>query len=151
VRAGIVADPKDYRWSGYGEACGGGRLARAGLAAVHGSRWTEQPGDWRHVARRYRVLLYTSGGERREAYGDRIVRPGIAAAEAERVIESGGRLTLQQALRCRVRYFTDGMAVGGKAFVDGVFESNSGFSAEAQTARARCARRLGGLRVGAGR
>ena len=40
------------------------------------------------------------------------------------MIESGGKLTLQQALRCRVRYFTDGMAVGGKAFVDGVFERN---------------------------
>jgi len=31
LRAGIVHDPKDYRWSGYGEAVGGGKLAQAGL------------------------------------------------------------------------------------------------------------------------
>jgi REP element-mobilizing transposase RayT len=127
VRAKVAADPKDYRWSGYGEACGGGRRAREGLAAVHASRWGEQPGDWRHVAKRYRVLLYTAGEERHAPYGGRVVRPGIATAEVDRVIESGGTLTLQQALRCRVRYFTDGMAVGGKAFVDGVFERNRRF------------------------
>lgn len=31
VRAKIVEDPKDYRWSGYGEAVSGGEAARAGL------------------------------------------------------------------------------------------------------------------------
>jgi hypothetical protein len=31
VRAGIVEDPKDYRWSGYGEAVAGLRRAREGL------------------------------------------------------------------------------------------------------------------------
>src|SRR5690606_13228113 len=33
VRAGLVADPKDYRWSGYGAGGGGGSGARAALAA----------------------------------------------------------------------------------------------------------------------
>jgi len=124
VRAKLVDDPKDYRWSGYGEACGGGKAARESLIAVHNSRYLEQPGDWRHIAKRYRVLLYTTGEERRAAYGGRIVRPGIATATVDRVIEAGGKMTLQQALRCRVRYFTDGMAVGSQAFVDGVFERN---------------------------
>ena len=36
VRAGIVADPKDYRWSGYGEAMGGSAAARLGLCQVVG-------------------------------------------------------------------------------------------------------------------
>ena len=127
VRAKIAADPKDYRWSGYGEACAGGKQARAGLSAVHGSRWGEQSGTWRHVQKRYRVLLYTAGEEKRAAYGGRVIRPGIATETVDRVIENGGRLTLQQALRCRVRYFTDGMAVGGRAFVNGVFERNRRF------------------------
>ncbi len=127
VRAKIVSDPKDYRWSGYGEACGGGQLARKGLIAVHGSRRLEQPGDWRHVQKRYRMLLYTAGEEKHAAYGGRVVRPGIATETVDRMIENGGKLTLQQALRCRVRYFTDGMAVGGRAFVDGVFERNRRF------------------------
>ncbi len=127
VRAKIVSDPKDYRWSGYGEATAGGKQAREGLSAVHGSRWGEQPGDWRHVAKRYRVLLFTAGEEKREAVSERVVRPGISTTEVDRVIKSNGKLTLQQALRCRVRYFTDGMAVGRKAFVDSVFEHNRHF------------------------
>ena len=127
VRAKIVADPKDYRWSGYGEACAGGKQAREGLVAVHDSRWLEQADGWRCAAKRYRLLLYTAGEERRAAYGGRVVRPGIATAEVGKVIESGGRLPLPQALRCRVRYFTDGMVIGGKAFVDRVFNDNRQF------------------------
>ena len=124
VRAKIVADPKDYRWSGYGEACAGGKLARERLTAVHASRWMEQAGTWRQVAKRYRVLLYTEGEEKHAAYGGCVVRPGIAIAEIDHVLETGGKLTLPQALRCRVRYFSDGMAIGGKTFVDRVFERN---------------------------
>lgn len=85
VRAKIVADPKDYRWNGYGEACAGGKQAREGLVAVHESRWLERPDGWRHAAKRYRVLLYTAGEERHAAYGGRVVRPGIATAEVEKV------------------------------------------------------------------
>ncbi|HQQ90438.1 MAG TPA: transposase [Kiritimatiellia bacterium] len=124
VRAKIVADPKDYRWSGYGEACGGGRAAREGLIAVHDSRGYEQKGAWRLVSARYRTLLYVAGGERREAYTERVVRSGIKTREVDRVVGSGGKMTLQEALRCRVRYFTDGMAIGGKDFVERFFDDN---------------------------
>ncbi len=127
VRAKIVADPKDYRWSGYGEACGGNKAARAGLIAVHDSRHYEQSGAWRHVSARYRVLLYVAGEERRAAYGGRVVRKGIETGEVDKVVESDGKMTLQEALRCRVRYFTDGLAFGGKAFVDRVFNDNRRF------------------------
>ena len=34
VRAGLVDDPKDYRWCGYAEAEAGDRVAREGLAAA---------------------------------------------------------------------------------------------------------------------
>ena len=34
VRAGLVEDPKDYRWCGYAEAVAGGRAARAGIQLV---------------------------------------------------------------------------------------------------------------------
>ena len=37
VRAGIVSDPKDYRFCGYGEAMGGSRKAKEGLAMVMSS------------------------------------------------------------------------------------------------------------------
>ena len=126
VRARLAADPKDYRWSGYGEACGGGKAAREGLMAAHDSRHYERRGAWRHVSARYRVLLYAEGGERRAAYGGRVVRKGIATADVGRVLESNGKLSLPEILRCRVRYFTDGMAIGGKAFVERVFNENRG-------------------------
>ena len=113
VRAKLVTDPKDYRWSGYGEATGGGSLARKGLSAIHASRSLEQSGNWQHVSMRYRVLLYTEGGEHHAAYGHSITKPGIAHTEIDRIFEAKGRLTLQQVLRCRVRYFTDGLAFGG--------------------------------------
>jgi len=120
VRAACVGDPKDYRWSGYGEACGGGKSARAGLIAIHESRPYEQSGSWRHVSARYRVLLYVEG----EAGGGRVVRRGITSETVRQVIEANGRLPLPQVLRCRVRYFTDGMAFGGKAFVEQIFADN---------------------------
>jgi hypothetical protein len=45
VRAGMVKDPKDYRWCGYGEAMGGGTAARLELCQVvgHGG-WTRRGG-----------------------------------------------------------------------------------------------------------
>jgi len=36
VRAGIVENPEDYSWSGYAEACGGGKRARRGLLSILG-------------------------------------------------------------------------------------------------------------------
>ncbi len=36
VRAGLVNDPKDYRWSGYGEAVGGSVDARKGISGTLG-------------------------------------------------------------------------------------------------------------------
>ena len=62
VRAGLVKDPKDYRWSGYGEAVVGNRLRRAGLMRVVG----EMSGDgrkWRGVQAQYRRYLYGEGEE----------------------------------------------------------------------------------------
>ena len=149
VRAKIAADPKDYRWSGYGEACGGGALAREGLIAVHDSRHFEQSGAWRHVGARYRVLLYAEGEERRAAYGGHVVRKGIASAEVDQVLERNGKLPLPEILRCRVRYFTDGMAIGGKAFVERVFNENRGLFGPKRRDGARKMRfgEWGGLRT----
>jgi hypothetical protein len=45
VRAGLVKDPKDYRFSGYGEAMGGSKQARAGLGVALG-----EPGEWKAVS-----------------------------------------------------------------------------------------------------
>jgi hypothetical protein len=56
VRAGIVSDPGDYRFSGYGEAVGGSREARRGLAAIMRSLGLDD--GWQTVHGEYRKLLY---------------------------------------------------------------------------------------------
>jgi putative transposase len=65
VRAGMAADPADYRWSSYGEAVGAGGRTVAGKAArgglVRALLCSEGVGDesarWNEVSGRYRLLL----------------------------------------------------------------------------------------------
>ena len=114
VRAGMVRDPADYRWSSYGEAMG---------ATGKGSE--AKAGD-------YRMLLLQEGREQtRETpnpeggTGTRIVRKGIppAVADAELQRLSNNRdIAISKLLRLRVRYFTDGAVIGSRAFVDDFFE-----------------------------
>ena len=37
-------------------------------------------------------------------------------------MERGGRIPVAAAVRCRVRYFTDGAALGSPEYVEGVFD-----------------------------
>jgi hypothetical protein len=39
----------------------------------------------------------------------------------EAVLKSGGKLSRAELLLCRVRWFSDGVAIGSKGFVEGVF------------------------------
>jgi hypothetical protein len=48
-------------------------------------------------------------------------RPGFTKEEIDAVKAAGGKLTRAQLLRCRVRYFSDGIAIGSRAFVNDVF------------------------------
>lgn len=109
VRAGIVKDPKDYRWSGFGEAAGrqsglAGYALFQHLAAKH-AETVEQ------VAAAYRRYLYVSGGA--SAKG-RI----FTQAEVEAVMKTGGELSKAQLLRCRLRYMTRGAVLGAQSFVE---------------------------------
>jgi REP element-mobilizing transposase RayT len=123
VRAGIVKDPAEYRWSGYGEACGGSAVARQGIFAVQSSSRLTHDASWSDAAAAYRTCLFTRGEERRDE-GGRLLRVGFSPEEAQEVIDRGGRMALPDLLRCRVRYFRDGLAFGSKAFVETVFEMN---------------------------
>ncbi len=120
VRAGIVEDPKDYRWSGYGEAVGGGFEAREGIAeAARGSY--DGPLNWRRASREYRRLLYCKGA----SAGPGLAPVGRIPTEAWlRVMEEGGRLPVAEALRCRVRYFADGLVLGSREFVETIFSEH---------------------------
>jgi len=119
VRAGLVKDPNDYRYCGYGEAMGGLKSAREGLMAV--IRGGDADESWGAASARYRQLLYVSG----EAHGIREngqpVKKGFSSEAVEAVIAQKGKLPLNEILRSRVRYFTDGAIIGSKVFVEEAF------------------------------
>ena len=141
VRAGIVTDPAEYRWSSYGEAMGGGakgngKKARAGLVRALKAHkgWEADARHWPgEVSKDYRMLLFDEGEERlKEVIGEdgkrevRVVRKGIPkeAVEAElNLLDRSRDVALARMLRYRVRYFTDGAVLGGRGFVDEVFAS----------------------------
>ncbi len=135
VRAGMVEDPADYRWSSYGEAVGGGKKgngkkARIGLIlAVQNPESRDQidAGAWKEVSRRYRRMMGLA--LERKTLNAKVEASGtmrISKNDAE-AMESGDNqtilpeLSMAKMLRCRVRYFTDGAVIGSKGFVNEAF------------------------------
>ncbi len=143
IRAGIVREPADYRWCSYGEAIGGGsrgngKTARAGLVralrAHKGIGFDDS--FWRaNVAREYRKLLMAGAVEKtREIINPdgkqelQILRKGIkkpspsnnaTIPSQEPSVEEC--IPFSQALRCRIRYFADGVVIGSRTFVNEAF------------------------------
>jgi len=114
VRAKMVKDPKDYRFCGYGEAMGGGSASKSGVCALAQIiRRDDVEVDWEKAQSIYRVHLFAEGDER-----------GIDSDRVKEVLKSKGKLSKQELLSCRVRYFTDGLAIGSKGFVESVFETH---------------------------
>jgi len=105
VRAGLAADPKDYRFCGYAEAVAGNIAAQTGLLSIVGGTWSEAQAT-------YRQWLFGTAAEARESSAP------VDAALLKKVIEEGGRLPVSSVLRCRNRHFTDGAVLGSKAFVE---------------------------------
>ncbi len=121
VRAGLVKDPKDYRWCGYAEALGGSRRAQRGLCKAIG-----KPVDgWQTagVAEAYRCILFDEGREVKDARNETVVERGVSVESARAVLAERGKLSPAELVRLRVRYFSDGAILGSKAFVEGIFES----------------------------
>jgi REP element-mobilizing transposase RayT len=133
VRAGMVADPADYRWSSYGEAVGGGpkgngKKSREGLVRAcmshHGAGFEAE--KWKEVSRIYRrtlgLALERKNGRAEVEKG--VLRPPMNDAEALEAADNGTvlpDLKMAVMLRCRVRYFTDGAVIGSKNFVNEAF------------------------------
>jgi hypothetical protein len=106
VRAGLASDPKDYRFCGYAEAVAGNKTARAGLTHIIG-----EGKHWPSVQAAYRESLFGKGSAPKEHAA------ALTPGQFEQVLKAKARLPLATVLRCRIRYFTDGAVLGGKAFV----------------------------------
>jgi putative transposase len=111
VRAGLCEDPKEYRYCGYAEA-----LAKGTAAAMEGTRvilGLPQTTSPQQLAAEYRQHLFLRG-----AVGSKNNPPAFDQAKAQAVVEQEkGELSLQERLRCKIRYFTDGVILGSQAFV----------------------------------
>ena len=125
VRAGICEDPAEYRWSSYGEAVAGGKKARGGLvrALKLGKDHEGTARAWAQggLAKEYRALLLGAAVEVKvdgEVKRKGMKRPSAAEGSWRRLEQRTGDLAISKVIRHRVRYFTDGVVIGGREFVD---------------------------------
>ena len=116
VRAKVVDDPKEYRWSGYGEAMEGSVRARRGICESVGCADDDEI-NWTTAAREYRKLLYCEAADPSSSGGET-----VPEEKWRKVMREGGKVPVAAALRCRVRYFTDGAVLGSEEYVAQIFE-----------------------------
>ena len=132
VRAGMVSDPADYRWSGYGEAIGGGKKgngkkAREGIVracmSYKGIGFDAE--KWKDVSRIYRRAMGMALGRKNgraevgEAqHANKNEEEMLASKDNGTVLPDLGMAGM---LMKRVRYFTDGAVIGSKEFVNEAF------------------------------
>jgi putative transposase len=118
LRAGLVEDPKEYRWCGYGEAVATASLNRmAGLSSpslaqgkLSDAQWTAATLCW------YRQALCERGQQTHDAQGA-VIRKGLSPDQVQAVRDAKGALPLHEYVRLRVRYFTCGLVLGSAEFV----------------------------------
>jgi len=114
VRACLVEDPKDYRWCGYAAAMGGNRLMQSALIAIFG-----QTRDFKECLKSYRLILFGKGYQSKGVPG--ADTGTISVEKLEAVLRQGGGLPPNELLRLRIRYFSDGLALGSKPFIESFF------------------------------
>ena len=125
VRAGMVADPKDFRWCGYADALAGNAAMRSGLKEACG----RAPGsDWSSCQADYRMRMFGTGEEGEELAAvkprGKKARAGLRHELVREVMRAEGQLGWPTLLRCRIRYFTDSKVIGRAAFLEEVFARN---------------------------
>ena len=147
IRAGIVKDPKDYRWSGYAEAVAGSSRAGRGLCDV-----LDVPTDtFAKNQGIYRCWLFGDGVEvienQRVEESGKVRRKGVSEEVADKVIKLDGKLSRYELLRSKIKYFSDGVVIGSQSFIAaqrrGVLEKAGASSDEIKQALNRGRRKDG--------
>ena len=122
IRAGMVEKPEDYRWCGYGEAMAGRRIAQSALTAVVETH-QRIPMSHKAALEKYRELIHGDAELKDAGQDGEGSRKGMTKERVQEVIKAKGKLSTWETLRCKVRYFTDGVAIGTKEFVEQVFKA----------------------------
>lgn len=126
VRAGLVDDPKNYRWCGYAEALGGSKRARKALCRVLGIAMDSWTKGGEGTYRRLFLVEGIEAGEKVKAsekkQGRKYRRRGIDREKAlAELREERSGLSMAELLRCRLRYLSEGVVLGSRDFVEGAF------------------------------
>lgn len=127
VRAGVVAEPSEYHWSGFGERMARGKLRENDLEVVRNVMWELgcpddfADGEEAKVLERFwtlfRIALLGRSARSRE----------VDVATVRDLLIKRGKpmdLTWSQRLMLRARFVTKGVAVGTRMFVDEVLAEN---------------------------
>jgi REP element-mobilizing transposase RayT len=110
VRAGLVQDPKDYRFCNYAEAVAGRTEALRGLKFVTAGLYEVSA---KEALANYRMMLFGKGCAPVSGASQFDRKQAIRVLEKEQ-----GRLSSTALLRCRVRYFSEGAVLGSREFVE---------------------------------
>ena len=119
VRAGIVEDPMKYRWCSYTEAVAGGRAAREGIVKL-----TSRMGNRISIKEALRIYrefflecsVHQSGS-----------RKGMDSEELHKIRSGGSQNLTAMYLKTKVRYFTDGLIIGSREFIEEFYLNKKDF------------------------
>jgi len=114
IRAGIVKKPEDYRWCSLGYHTQTGN--KDGLLSIDFGmkEWNEF--DPKEIVRKYRQFVYETGAV--DAGKGKVMDKKIV----EKARKKGYKISRTDRFRYRCRYFTDSGVIGGKDFVQEVFD-----------------------------
>jgi putative transposase len=134
IRAGIVKKPEDYRWCSLGYHTQTGN--KDGLLSIDFGmkEWNEF--NPKEIVRKYREFVYETGAAESQESGVSLrpigayapegsqgsVKRGIDVKIVEKARKKGYRISRVDRFRYRCRYFTDSGIIGGKDFVQEVFD-----------------------------
>ena len=129
VRAEIVEEPGAYRWSGYGTAVRGNTLSRNGLCAMVAAAYVKREVAFETARQAYESAIGgfieqpakedagTQETENRAHPKEPQPHREFVREKVESELAGGGKLTLFEMLRCRVRHFSQSLAIGPALFV----------------------------------
>lgn len=133
IRAGLCSDPKDYPYSGFGEAMKTKHIAMERLTLFNPSNESSAS----IMLKRYRAYLYSHSPQMPEGDNNTTTPPPFDRNKALQELSKSGKLSLWQLLRCRVRYFSSGTVLGSRSFVDSFFLEKRSYFGPHRTSGAR--------------
>jgi len=121
IRAGMISDPKDDKWSGYGRALKGCDIAILGIMEAM-DFWPTPAG--KNVLEEYRKMMFVAGAATHEGNRDGKGRHGFDKEALEKVLKNDGRLSLKDRLLLDWKSLVGAGVLGGIDFITMIYEAN---------------------------